>query len=72
MADIAYDLSAHGCRVVAEYRDGPDALITLYVHDVKVREFAYPAYRIWNIAAHFESDLVPDLLEAYPSGVPRD
>jgi hypothetical protein len=39
-----------------------DALIEIFRDGVKVREFLFPAYKIWNIAAHF-SDIVDGELE---------
>lgn len=54
----AFDITDRGFRVRAWYlEDVPeskgDALIWIEREGVLLREFEYPAYRIWNIAAHF-------------------
>jgi hypothetical protein len=50
----AYNIDDRGFNVKAWYPvEAGDALIHIS-HDGKlVREFLYPAYKIWNIAAHF-------------------
>jgi len=43
---------------------GGDAEIELFQNGDRVRHFAYPAYKIWNLSAHFseivDSELVGD------------
>jgi hypothetical protein len=54
-----------GFTVKASYLKQPndgDALIEIFRDGTKVREFLFPAYKIWNIAAHF-SDIVDGELE---------
>lgn len=49
-----------GYTVKASYLKPPnegDALIQVFKDGAVVREFLFPAYKIWNIAAHF-SDIV--------------
>jgi hypothetical protein len=48
-----------GYTVKAHYLITPkaDALIEIFKDGVLVRKFLFPAYKIWNIAAHF-SDIV--------------
>jgi hypothetical protein len=63
MAELAYDITVGGCRVTAQWSKGADdAVITFYVDDVKYREILFPAYKIWNIAAHFEHDIAPQVV----------
>jgi hypothetical protein len=56
---IAYDTSSEpdrGFTVRASYLKAPhngDALIEVSRDGKVIREFLYPAYKIWNIAAHF-------------------
>jgi len=57
---IAYDEHWLGWRAVAFYREGPDARIVIARGDTLIREFDYPAYRIWNIAAH-----LPGMVDGY-------
>lgn len=67
---VAYDTRAtpnRGYAVRASYlkRDGVDlhdARIEIFKGDEVVRTFNYPAYRIYNIVAHF-SDIVDELEE---------
>ena len=56
---IAFEQKDRGFKVKAWYLKGEsgDALIQLFFGRKKIREFLYPAYKIWNIAAHF-SDIV--------------
>ena len=61
---IAYDEHWLGWRAVAFYREGPDARIVIARGDKLIREFYYPAYRIWKIVAH-----LPDMVNEHESGV---
>lgn len=59
-----------GFTVKAWYLKKPndgDALIEIYKDEKLVREFNFPAYKIWNIAAHF-SDIVDGELENNANG----
>lgn len=62
---LAYEKEDRGYVVQAWYRDDPgqDAHIEIVREGVLVREFDYPAYRIWNIAAHFD-EIVDELMNA--------
>jgi len=62
---IAYDERYRGWRAVAFYREGPDARIVIARGEELVREFDYPAYRIYNIAAH-----LPDTVAVFESRLP--
>jgi hypothetical protein len=42
--------------------DNGDALIEIFFEGKKLREFFFPAYKIWNVAAHL-SDIVDGELE---------
>lgn len=39
-----------------------DALVEIFKDGIKLREFMFPAYKIWNIAAHFR-DIVDGEIE---------
>jgi len=66
---VAYDTAAkpdRGYTVRASYlKDSQNALIEIFKDGKTVREFTYPAYRIYNIAAHFD-EIVDELEEALP------
>lgn len=59
-----------GYTVKASYLKRPndvDALIEIYKDGEKLREFLFPAYKIWNIAAHF-SDIIDSEIENNTKG----
>lgn len=59
-----------GFTVKASYLKPPhagDALVEIFRDGVKLREFLFPAYKIWNIAVHF-SDIVDGELEGSARG----
>lgn len=47
--------------------NGGDALIEIFKDGKPLRAFLFPAYKIWNIAAHFR-DIVDGELEGSASG----
>ena len=54
------DKPDRGYTVRASYLKSPhggDALIQIFKDGQQIRSFLFPAYKIWNIAAHF-SDIV--------------
>lgn len=58
---LAFEQKERGFKIKAWYLAEPsngDALIQLYYGRKKVREMLYPAYKIWNLAAHF-----PDIVD---------
>jgi hypothetical protein len=64
---VAYDTSSspyRGWHCKATYLKEPkgDALIEIFRDGVKVREFLFPAYKIYNISAHF-TDIVDGEME---------
>lgn len=62
----AFKVEHRGFIVTAFYDNGPkvpDANVVITRDGVPFREFKYPAYRIWNIAAHF-TDMVDAELAA--------
>lgn len=65
----AFDITDRGYNVKAFYiEDGKgDALIKITKDGNPLRKFLFPAYKIWNIAAHF-SDIVDGELENNTSG----
>jgi len=59
-----------GFKLVASYLKQPndgDALIHLFKDGKMVREFLFPAYKIWNLSAHFK-DIVDGELTNSASG----
>lgn len=67
---IAFELpSEHGFTAKAFYLESPkgDALIELYRDGQPYRRFLYPAYKVWNIAAHF-SEIVQSEIDGNNSG----
>lgn len=58
-----------GFTVRAYYLSEPrgDALVEMYRAGEPYRRFLYPAYKVWNIAAHF-SDIVTSEIEGNNSG----
>lgn len=59
-----------GYTVKASFLKEPnagDALIEVFKEGKLVREFLFPAYKIWNIAAHFK-DIVDGEIENSDSG----
>lgn len=59
-----------GFAVRASYLKEPynrEALIEIFRNGDPLRNFLYPAYKIWNIAAHF-SDIVDGELENHDGG----
>lgn len=58
-----------GFTVKAFYLSEPkgDALVEIYRDEQPYRRFLFPAYKIWNIAAHF-SDIVTGEIDGNYSG----
>jgi hypothetical protein len=68
----AFDIEERGYRAKAWYlKDIPDskgdALIEIFAGDELLREFLFPAYKIWNIAAHF-GDIVDGEIAKHDGG----
>jgi hypothetical protein len=64
------DTDYKGYNVSAWYLkepNGGNALIEIFKNGEIIREFAFPAYKVWNIAAHFE-DIVEGELQQNISG----
>ena len=61
---LAYELKDREFTVAAFYLPDPsqEAYIEIRRNGELYRTFNYPAYRIWNIYAHF-SDIVNEILE---------
>ena len=69
---VAYESEKpdRGYTVKASYLLPPhagDALIEIFKDGEPLRRFLFPAYKIWNIAAHF-SDIVDGEIENNASG----
>jgi hypothetical protein len=59
-----------GYTVKASYLLAPnagDALVEIFKDGEPLRQFLFPAYKVWNIAAHFK-DIVDGELEQNDSG----
>lgn len=58
-----------GYTVKASYLKTPkgDALVEIFKDGAPVRSFLFPAYKVWNIAAHFR-DIVDGELEQSARG----
>ena len=66
----AFACKDRGFTVKAYYLREPndgDALVEIYRDEKPYRRFLFPAYKIWNIAAHF-ADIVDEEIEGNYSG----
>lgn len=62
--------SDRGYTVRAHYLKEPDAgdvLVEIFKDGQPLRQFMFPAYKVWNIAAHFQ-DIVDGEIEKSASG----
>uniref|UniRef100_A0A6M3J6V1 Uncharacterized protein n=1 Tax=viral metagenome TaxID=1070528 RepID=A0A6M3J6V1_9ZZZZ len=59
---VAFDQEHRGYRFVATYLSQPkgDALVEIFKDGTCIKDTLWPAYKIWNIAAHAD-DIVNDL-----------
>ena len=69
---LAYESETpdRGYTVKISYLEKPntaDALVEIFKEGERIRDFLFPAYKIWNIAAHF-SDIVDGEIENNASG----
>lgn len=68
---VAFELPAdRGYTARASYLKPPnsaDALIEIFKDGAPLRDFLFPAYKIWNIAAHFR-DIVDGEIEQSARG----
>lgn len=64
-----FDITDRNYNVKAFYLEEPkgEALIQITKDGKSLREFLFPAYKIWNIAAHFE-DIVDSEFESGVGG----
>lgn len=67
---LVFDITERNFRVRAWYlNDDSDALVKITKDGKKYREFTWPAYKIYNIAAHFsdivDGELSDDKLSGY-------
>ena len=58
---LAFENSYRQFSVKAFWGDGPNARIEIFKDGAEYKIFEYPAYRIFNISAHFP-DMVEDFL----------
>jgi hypothetical protein len=70
---VAFEVEARGLKFTATYLSVPngDALIEITRDGQMVRSLLWPAYKIWNIAAHAEhiaADMEDGLLTAGATG----
>ncbi len=68
--DVAFEHEWKGYHFKATYLTEPkgDALIEITKDDELIKEFLFPAYKIWNIAAHAD-DIVMGLEQQNDSGL---
>jgi len=59
---LAFEHSYKNFTIKAFWGDEPDAEIIILKDNKKFRVFSYPAYKVFNLAAHFE-DIVEGELE---------
>ena len=52
---LAFDKTDRGYRIRIWYQEekNPDALVQIDKDRKKLRVFTFPAYKIWNLSAHF-------------------
>lgn len=64
------DSLPHNYKIRAMYLTEPkaDALIEIFKGETLVRQFLFPAYKIWNIAAHAH-DIIDGLEKGNDSGL---
>lgn len=61
--ELAFDRQDRGYRIRVWYRDkSADALAEITLNKKLLRHFLYPAYKIWNLEAHF-GDIVDSEME---------
>ncbi len=67
---IAFEGDTRGYHFKATYLKEPkcDALVQITKDDKIIREFLFPAYKIWNIAAHAD-DIIDGLEQENDSGL---
>jgi len=67
---IAFDFIENNYRFVATYLTEPkgDALIEIYKDSNLIKEFLFPAYKIWNIQVH-SSDIIDGLEKKSDEGL---
>jgi hypothetical protein len=58
---LAFEITHKNFTAKAYWGDEPDARIEVFRDGQPYRTFVYPAYRIFNVAAHF-SDMVEETL----------
>ena len=68
MSDIAFELSEQGYDFKAEHIGNGDARITIQKDGEMIRDFKFPSYKIWNIAAHAR-DIVDGLKQESDDGL---
>ena len=66
----AFEGKLRGYYLRATYLEEPkgEAVIEIFKDDIIVREFLFPAYKIWNIAAHAD-DIIDGLEQKSDSGL---
>jgi hypothetical protein len=67
---VAFESEDRGFTVRASYLEEPDnrdALVEVFKDGAPHRRFLFPAYKVWNIAAHF-ADIVDGELEGTTDG----
>ena len=65
---LAFEQTYKNFGVKAYWGDEPDARIEVTRDNQPFKTFGYPAYKVFNIAAHF-SDMIDSLLREEATGV---
>jgi len=67
---VAFEVEKRGYYFKATYLTEPngDALIEISKNNKMVKEFLFPAYKIWNISAHSD-DIIDGLEQQNDSGL---
>ena len=66
-AKVAFEVEHKGFRAVGYWGGGADGRVVVSKDGEQIKEFAYPAYKIFNIAAHWH-DIIDGELEGNGNG----
>lgn len=68
--EVVFEIPDRGYIIRASYlkeKMSGEALIEIFYKDTLIREFLFPAYKVWNIAAHF-NDIIDSEIEKNEAG----
>lgn len=58
MSEMIIDVENRGYRIMVYWGESPDSKVTIHKGDELFKEFEYPAYKVFNLLAHF-----PDIVD---------